>query len=141
MNEATERRYSIDELAALVELPRRTVRYYIQQGLVDRPHGSRRAAYYTNRHLEQLLEIRKWQRAGLSLERIRELLRAPEQGELPPPRPRGRGSVEVWSHVVIDPGIELHLAPDQANLSPEQVRTLARELVALVDRIRKGGRT
>ena len=139
MNDAAEKRYSIDELAALVELPRRTVRYYIQQGLVDRPEGARRAAYYTRRHLEQLLEIRKWQRAGLSLERIRELLHTPGPGEAPPPRPRGRGSVEVWSHIVIDPGVELHLAPDQAGLSPEQVRTLARELVALVDRIREEG--
>ncbi len=138
MNDTAEQRYSIDELAALVELPRRTVRYYIQEGLVDRPHGSRRAAYYTRRHLDQLLEIRKWQRAGLSLERIRELLHTPAAAEVPP-RPRGRGSVEVWSHIVIDPGLELHVAPDQAGLDPEQVRTLARELVKLVDRIREEG--
>ena len=37
MNETPAPSYSIDELAALAELPRRTVRYYIQQGLVDRP--------------------------------------------------------------------------------------------------------
>ena len=66
--------YSLQELAALVELPERTVRYYIQLGLVDRPEGETRAARYGERHLEQLLEIRKWQRAGLSLERIRELV-------------------------------------------------------------------
>ena len=50
--------YSLQELATLVELPERTVRYYIQLGLVDRPEGETRAARYGERHLEQLLEIR-----------------------------------------------------------------------------------
>ena len=50
MNETPAPSYSIDELAALAELPRRTVRYYIQQGLVDRPIGEKRAAYYTASH-------------------------------------------------------------------------------------------
>ena len=93
MSQTTIPSYSIDELAALVELPRRTVRYYIQQGLVDRPIGEKRAAYYTASHLEQLLTIRKWQNAGLSLDRIREILAGPESGVLPPVRPRGPGTV------------------------------------------------
>jgi len=118
---AAERSFTIDELCALVELPRRTVRYYIQQGLVERPVGETRAAYYTGRHLEQLLAIRKWQRAGLSLERIRELLAAPE-GALPPPRPRGAGTVEVWSHLVVADGLEVTIEPGRAGLTPEQVR-------------------
>ena len=86
-------KYTLDELIALVDLPRRTVRYYIQIGLVDRPDGAGRGAHYTVAHLDQLLEIRKWQQAGLSLDRIRELL-APDAEELlrPPPRPRQKGS-------------------------------------------------
>ena len=118
---AAERSFTIDELCALVELPRRTVRYYIQQGLVERPVGETRAAYYTGRHLEQLLSIRKWQRAGLSLERIRELLVAPE-GAVPPPRPRGAGTVEVWSHLVVADGLEVTIEPGRVGLTPEQVR-------------------
>jgi DNA-binding transcriptional MerR regulator len=113
--------YTFDELCALAELPRRTVRYYIQQGLVDRPVGETRAARYAARHLEQLLSIRKWQRAGVSLGRIRELLHG---GEMPPPRPRGAGTVEVWSHLVVADGIELMVEPGRARLSPEQVRRL-----------------
>jgi DNA-binding transcriptional MerR regulator len=87
MNETPAPSYSIDELAALAELPRRTVRYYIQQGLVDRPIGEKRAAYYTAVHLEQLLTIRKWQHAGLSLDRIREILAGPDATLMPPARP------------------------------------------------------
>ena len=85
---------TLDELAALVDLPKRTVRYYIQLGLVDRPEGETRAARYGPRHAEQLLQVRKWADAGVSLERIRELL----SGEPPPvpPRVHAPGTVELW---------------------------------------------
>jgi hypothetical protein len=42
MSKNDKSRFSIDQIAALTELPRRTVRYYIQTGLVDRPEGSAR---------------------------------------------------------------------------------------------------
>ena len=61
-----EKAFSLDEIAALAELPRRTVRYYIQTGLVDRPQGIGKGAFYTQQHVEQLLLVRKWQLAGLS---------------------------------------------------------------------------
>jgi len=124
--------FTPDELCRLVELPRRTLRYYVQIGLVARPRGAGRGAHYTSEHLDQLLEIRKWQQAGLSLDRIRELLdTTDDEGLRPPPRPRQRGSVEVWSHVVINDGLELLIDPRRAELAPEQVRELARGLMAL----------
>jgi len=130
--------FTLDELGKLTELPRRTVRYYIQQGLIDKPTGVGRGAHYTSEHLDQLLEIRKWQHAGLSLDRIRELL-SPTDGqlELPPPRPRQRGTIEVWSHVVIDEGIELTIDPKQAGLSPEAVRALVKGVVDVYDKLSK----
>ena len=127
--------HSLAEIAALVELPERTVRYYIQLGLVDRPDGETRAARYGERHLGQLLEIRKWQQAGLSLERIAELLADPS-AKGPPPRRRGAGTVEVWSHLVIDEGVELTINPGAAGLSPAQVRRLFREVDAAYETIR-----
>ncbi len=135
MNETPSPNYSIDELAALVELPRRTVRYYIQQGLVDRPIGEKRAAYYTASHLEQLLTIRKWQHAGLSLDRIREILASPDASMLPPARPRGAGTVEVWSHLVVADGIEITLEPGRAGISPEQVRAFFRAVTQAYDQL------
>ena len=42
------RKFTIDELAGLTELPPRNVRYYIQKGLVDRPEGIGKGAYYTS---------------------------------------------------------------------------------------------
>jgi len=123
------RTYSLDELCTLSELPKRTVRYYIQLGLVDRPVGETRAAHYDAHHLEQLLLIRKWSQAGVSLERIRELL----SGEAPPvpPRPRSAGTVEVWSHLVVADGIEITLEPSRAGLTTEQARAFFQGVLAL----------
>lgn len=123
MNES--RTFTLDEIAALAELPRRTVRYYIQSGLIDRPQGVGKGAYYTQRHVEQLVLVRKWQLAGLSLERIGELLRQQAAGPLPP-TPRRAGTVEVWSHLVVADGVELTLEPGRAGLTPEQVRAFFR---------------
>jgi DNA-binding transcriptional MerR regulator len=123
MNES--KTFTLDEIAALAELPRRTVRYYIQSGLIDRPQGIGKGTYYTQRHVEQLLLVRKWQLAGLSLERIGELLKQQAAGPLPP-TPRRAGTVEVWSHLVVADGVELTLEPGRAGLTPEQVRAFFR---------------
>ena len=93
------KKFTLDEIAALANEPRRNVRYYIQKGLVDRPQGIGKGAYYTERHVEQLLLVRKWQLAGLSLERIGEVLKQPTTGPLPPTpgaRARSRSGV-IWS--------------------------------------------
>jgi DNA-binding transcriptional MerR regulator len=129
------RPFALGELCALAELPIRTARYYIQIGLVDRPIGETRAAYYTSRHLDQLLQIRKWTQAGVSLERIHELL----AGDAPPvpPRPRGPGTVEVWSHMVVADGLEIALEPGRAGLSPEQVRAFFQGVQAAYRQIKE----
>jgi DNA-binding transcriptional MerR regulator len=47
--------YSLDELCQLADMNLRTVRYYIQQGLVPGPEGKNRGARYFQLHLERLL--------------------------------------------------------------------------------------
>ena len=119
-----EAHLSLDDVACLTGTTPRTVRFYIQQGLVSRPEGAKRGAYYLRRHVEQLLMIRRWTDAGLSLDRIRELVAgAPED---PPPVAARPGSVQVWSRVTLADGLEVHLEPGRAGLSPEQVRALVR---------------
>jgi DNA-binding transcriptional MerR regulator len=137
MNEPTE--FSLDEIAALAELPKRTVRYYIQTGLVDRPVGTAKGAFYTARHVEQLLLVRKWQTAGLSLERIGELIKGASDSPLPP-TPRRAGTVEVWSHLVVADGLELTLEPGRAGLSPEEVRAFFRGVTALYQEMKSGNK-
>ena len=132
-----EKTFTLDEIASLAELPRRTVRYYIQSGLIDRPQGVGKGSYYTQRHLEQLLLVRKWQLAGLSLERIGELLKQQDTGPLPP-TPRRAGTVEVWSHLVVADGVELTLEPGRAGLTPEQVRAFFRAVTQAYAQIHEG---
>lgn len=127
-------RYSIDELSTLAGVTPRTVRYYIAQDLLERPFGEKRGAHYGPPHLQRLLQIRRWTDAGLSLERIRELIDgAPED---PPRRAAPAGAVEVWSRITLADGLEIHLEPGRAGLSPEQARALVRGLTALYRQVR-----
>ena len=134
MNEP--RTFTLDEIAALAELPRRTARYYIQTGLVDRPHGVGKGASYSQHHVAQLLLVRKWTLAGLSLERIGEVMKQPTSGPLPP-APRRAGTVEVWSHLVVADGLEVTLDPGRAGLSPEQVRAFFRGVLRVYEQLHK----
>lgn len=131
------RTFTLDEISALAELPRRTVRYYIQTGLVDRPQGIGKGAFYTEQHVEQLLLVRKWQLAGLSLERIGEVLKQQVSGPLPP-APRRKGTVEVWSHLVVADGVEVTLDPGRAGLTPEQVREFFRGVARVYEKLQNG---
>lgn len=135
--------FTLDELCTLVEMNKRKIRFYIQKGLVERPEGAGKGAFYTHQHLEQLLAIRKWKEAGLTLERIQDLLsdenqETPSGRPIPPPRPRKPGSVEVWSHLHIADGVELHIEPQRSGLTPEQVRALCLVIVQQYEKIQAG---
>lgn len=126
-------RYTLDQLESLTGLTRRTLRYYMQIGLVDRPIGETRAAYYTDRHLEQFLRVRRLAEEGVSLERIRQVM---EGGDSPvPPAPVKTGAVRVLSHVHIAPGLELQVDPEQAHLSPAQLRQFVQEVINLWEKM------
>lgn len=138
MAEPTLSRFSIDELSSLAGLTPRTVRYYISEGLLERPLGEKRGAYYVQAHLERLLQIRRWSEASLSLDRIRELLAG--AAEDPPPRRVPAGTVEVWSRVTLADGLELQIEPGRSGLTPEQLRALVREVTAAYRRLRDEGK-
>lgn len=60
----------LPESTAGEEINRRTIRYYISSGVMDRPEGERRLAIYHYRHLLQLLYIKARQHAGDRLKEI-----------------------------------------------------------------------
>ncbi|MBE8166997.1 MAG: MerR family transcriptional regulator [Shewanella sp.] len=130
----TSNQYSLSELCELVDLTPRTVRFYIQKKLLATPDGTGRAAFYHQLHLEQLLEIKKWQQAGLSLERIKEILEQKVDindvtNLLPPEKPKQIGDIEVCSHIHLVDGLSLQINPSKAKLSSEQIRELASVIV------------
>jgi hypothetical protein len=46
--------------------------------------------------------------------------------------------VEVWSHLLVAPGVELTVEPGQAGLAPEQVRDLFRAVMDVYQNIKNG---
>ncbi|MFH1250003.1 MAG: MerR family transcriptional regulator [bacterium] len=68
MNE--KKTYSIEELAKITGITRRTVRFYVQRGLIPQPLGLGRGNHYTDDHLKKILKIQDLKREGLVLSRV-----------------------------------------------------------------------
>lgn len=107
----------------------RSVRYYVANGLLDRPEGTGTAATYNYRHLLQLLHIKIRQREGLTLDRIKgelkeqtgdALERRVAQALAPALMAQAdvlaaRADEEVaatWRRIPVADGIELHVRDD-----------------------------
>jgi len=137
----SSKQYTIDELSMLVDVSKRTIRYYIQQGLVTRPAGEKRGSHYTQEHLEQLLEVKKWQKEGLSLERIKTLLTIdPEATRVTPSNTPKPGDISVWSRIFVDDGVEIQIDPAKADMTPEELRTFVTQFTELYTQIKSDRR-
>jgi DNA-binding transcriptional MerR regulator len=105
-------RFNIDELADLGGVSRRTVRYYVQEGLLPVPLGVGRGRHYDQSHLDRLLRVKAEQEAGRSLDEIRARRKPPSdltRFAAAPPRPLPRSA---WRRLELAPGVELHVAHD-----------------------------
>jgi DNA-binding transcriptional MerR regulator len=105
-----EERYGIDELAERAGVTRRTVRYYVQRGLLAGPEGAGRGAHYTGEHLATLVRIRELQEQGVPLDSIAARLR----GE-PAPPVAAAPSQSTWTRATLADGVELHLRGRRLN--------------------------
>ena len=114
-----ERTYTLDELCNLTGLPKRTIRYYIQMGLVDRPEGEKRTAFYLTKHLESLLRVKRLAAQGMSLEKIRTGGDGISQKASAPHQP---GEVRYCSHIYLADGIELVIDASASRLDQHQMR-------------------
>ena len=132
MIENMDTTFTLDQLSALTDLPLRTIRYYIQLGLVDRHEGDRKHARYTQKHLDQVLQVRAMADQGMPLERIKQLINGITT---PVPPPKAAGDISVISRVFIAPGVELHIEPQMAGLSPEKLRLFVRSVLSTWEEI------
>jgi DNA-binding transcriptional MerR regulator len=64
--------YTAEDLAFRAGVPLRTVRFYVQEKLIDPPLQRGRGAHFTDHHLAQLQQARTLQNVGFSLDAIRE---------------------------------------------------------------------
>ena len=116
--------YNIDELADLGGVSRRTVRYYVQEGLLPAPQGVGRGRHYGRPHLDRLLEVKAWQEAGLSLDEIRARRTPPPASGSVAPRPIQPLSRSTWRRLALAPGVELHVAHDIRLPAPGRLEEL-----------------
>ena len=113
--------YTIDELAAVSQVPSRTIRFYQSKGALPRPQIRGRVAYYGPAHVERLRLIASLQDRGLRIDAIRELMTRVDKGEL---------DVHEWL------GLEARL---QAPWADDQPRTVSEaELYELAGSRRPG---
>lgn len=115
-------RFTINELVDATSTPARTIRYYIEKGLLSPALGRGRSSYYTSVHVEELAKIRELRERNLSLDEIRDAL---SEESAPQEQPLG----ETWTRVALLPDMELYVRDG----APEYVEALARQIVQLVE--------
>jgi DNA-binding transcriptional MerR regulator len=120
--------YGLHDISTLTGLSVRTIRYYIQKNLVDKPQGARKTATYGQLHLEQLMTVKRLSEAGLSLAAIAKVMNGSQKAtvqssDLQP------GQIRAVSQVHITPGIELTIDPLVCNLDTKQLRELTEQLI------------
>jgi len=112
-------RLGILDLVQASGVPRRTIRYYVQVGLLPRPKGAGRGHYYEQEHLERLVRIRDLRDRGRSIETIRSLLDGDSE-EVPIPQ------IEIVTRILVAPGLEVVVGHGAKPPTPSQVNELAR---------------
>src|SRR5262249_854598 len=141
--------YKLDELAQKAGASARTVRYYVQRGLLPAPAFRGKDTAYTREHLVRLKAIRKLQERFLPLDAIQaelagksleEIERIAEEGPqvtarvvspvaTPDSHPYRRPTFGTrWEKWELAPGLELALADGAA----DEVRGLAEEIQQLI---------
>jgi DNA-binding transcriptional MerR regulator len=112
MSSQDEAQFGIQELADRAGVSRRTVRYYVQRGLLPVPTGTGRGKHYNARHLEALVRVRNLQEAGVSLAEIERPASGDPEVATISQAPLIRRRIvrrEAYLRIEIAPGIELHI--------------------------------
>ena len=129
--------YTIGELEELAGVPRRTIYFYVQQGILPPPHGAGLAARYDEVHLARLRAIPRLRAEGRRLDEIRAFFeahplvatssesRSVPEPIVPPPAP------EPVRRYRLAEGVELLVGADLDHEHADRVRRLlqaAREI-------------
>lgn len=140
--------YKLEDLAREAGVAARTVRYYVQRGLLPAPEFRGRDTTYDDGHLARLRAIKRLQEAHLPLDEIQARLEGASRAELeklaggsvtiavaidpdgthpyrsPPRRHEPAPVEETWRRVELVPGVELFVRTDAG----AEARRVAREI-------------
>ena len=120
-NQLQQPRFSMDELVEASGISDRTIRYYIEQGILQHARGRGRSSFYTTEHLERLTRISDLRSRGLSIAEIRESM-TPGAVETSTP-------AEMWERHALHPALELNVRAD----APDEIRMLVQRFQQIAD--------
>ena len=127
----------------------RSIRFYVANGLLDRPEGTGTAATYNYRHFLQLLAIKIRQREGSTLEAIKSELHdltgdslerrvatslAPALGVRADAVVQSDEEPFTWRRVPVAEGIEIHVRDDSPAARDEAVVAMREAVRAALGR-------
>jgi len=129
---------SIGEIADRTGVSRRTVRYYVQRGLIDAPIGRGRGSGYSQAHVEQIERVLRLQREGVTLDTIEQL---PEGGDNAA-APQEAATPTIVLRIELQPGVRLEIDAAAGMPRKEVMDELAAACRAVLEKGEaKGGET
>ena len=118
-------KYTIEELCDLTGFSRRTIRYYVQSGIIDAPAGRGRGGFYFDSHVDKLRQIRSFQEQGLSLQTIQSRLVEDKSSEI-------TSRQGVWVRYDVAPGVEIHINREREKADGRRIVELIRTARAIM---------
>lgn len=120
------KRYTIEELSELTGFTRRTIRYYVQESLLEPPAGRGRGGFYYDTHLNKLLYIKSLQERGLSLAAIMELLKGGKTESVTYVR-------DIWVRYEVAPGLDISIRRDLEQKESKKIFEIIKIARALLE--------
>jgi len=121
------KKYTIEELGELTGYTRRTIRYYVQENLIDPPAGRGRGGFYYDSHIQQLLQIKSFQEKGIGIAAMVSLMKKEAVEPVLPSR-------EVMIRYEIVPGIEINISREMEIKESKKIF----EIIRIAKAIAKG---
>jgi len=119
------KKYTIEELCELTGFSRRTIRYYVQSGIIDAPAGRGRGGFYFDSHVDKLRQIRSFQEQGLTLQTIQSRLAEDKT-------PETISRQGVWVRYDVAPGVEIHINRERETADGRRIVELIRTARAIM---------
>ena len=120
-----EHRYTIDDLTRMTGVTRRTVRFYVQRGLIPPPSGRGRGQHYGEEHLAGIRRVQNLKRAGKKLDDIKMEGRQPQETVVGSTAPEETAGCEVTRILLAEEGIWLELEHGATMPEPARLDRLA----------------
>ncbi len=118
------KKHTIEELTEITGFTRRTIRYYVQEGILEPPAGRGRGGFYYDSHVKRLLQIKALQEKGIGISAIASLQKEETSDVVTYPR-------NIMIRYEIIPGVELNVSREMEMNEPRKIREIIRVIKAI----------